>query len=91
MDKDQLIEHMIETCLEKDEQSYEAVRVAFQERVANLDNKSGGSRIQELEKIWGDLNTKRKATASEAIHALLASIDEAALIESKKESMKERE
>ena len=90
MDTDQLVDRMIEACLEQDEQSYDAVRVAFQERVANLDSKSGVRRIQELEKIWGELNTKRKATASDAIHALLESVDEAALIESKKGNTKER-
>ena len=45
MDKDQLVDRMIEACLEQDEQSYDAVRAAFQERVANLDSKSGVRRI----------------------------------------------
>ena len=88
MHKKQVADQMIEKCLEEDQKAYEEAKVKFRARVANLDAEPGVSRIQELEKIWGELNHKRKATSSEVIHALLEDIDEAELVESKKENTK---
>lgn len=90
MDKNELVDQMIEQCLEQDKSAYEEIRSEFKKRVANPGAKPGAGRIKELESIWGDLNTRRKATSSEAIHAMLKDIDEAELIESKKGNSKEK-
>ena len=87
MHTEQIVDQMIEKCLEEDQRAYEETKVKFGAHVTG-GVKPEVSRIQELEKIWGELNQKRKATSSEVIHALLEDIDEAELIESKKENTK---
>ena len=84
MKREQIIDQMIEKCLEQDQRAYEEIRAQFKERIACADVGPETSRIQELERIWSELNQKRKATASDTIQTLLANIDEAELIESKK-------
>ena len=87
MNQKQAVDQMIEKCLERDEQAYEKLRLEFRERVANLNAVPDVSRIQELERIWGELNETRKSTTSDAIMALIKDINEAQVIDLKKENM----
>ena len=88
MTKKELADQVFEQCLEKDQQAYDEARIEFKKRVANPDAKPGVSRIKEIEGIWSNLNNKRKANASDAVHAMLKEVDEAEIIESKKVNSK---
>lgn len=90
MNSEQNIDQMIQRCLERDEQAYEKLKAEFKERVANLDSVPEVSRIKELERIWGELNDRRRVTASDAIHTLLKDINEAEVIDSKKGNTRKR-
>ena len=79
-----------EKAVEANEEICRAYQEAFDARIADSTFQPEGSRISELEQLWRKARTDAMLAYSQLTEDLIESIDEAEIIESKKDSTAQR-